>query len=126
MAEKQVYEVTVDEQGNIFWRKNGKIHRIGGPAIEYVRGAKEWWHNDKLHRLDGPAIEWPDDGKHWYQNGRRHRLGGPAIEWPNGYKEYWIEGKRYSEQEYITKIAEMKSASEPPSCAGKIVAIDGK
>jgi len=35
----------------------------------YENGDKRWFQNDKLHRLDGPAIEWIDGTKWWYING---------------------------------------------------------
>ncbi|MEO7172794.1 hypothetical protein [Flavobacterium sp.] len=47
----------------------GKIHREGGPAIEYSNGDKEWRVQGKRHRLDGPAIEHKNGNKHWYYAG---------------------------------------------------------
>ena len=32
--------------GDKFWYKNGKCHRIDGPAIEYANGNKAWFLND--------------------------------------------------------------------------------
>lgn len=29
--------------GSKYWFKNGKYHRLGGPAIEFSIGRKEWW-----------------------------------------------------------------------------------
>lgn len=38
----------VDEDGDVFWKnKEGKLHRIGGPAIEWANGGGEWWINGK-------------------------------------------------------------------------------
>ena len=31
-----------------------------------------WLVDGELHRLDGPAIEWVDGGKEWWLNGQRH------------------------------------------------------
>jgi len=31
-----------DSDGDIFWRLNKKIHRVGGPAVIWRDGAK-WW-----------------------------------------------------------------------------------
>lgn len=39
------------------WFYNGFLHRVNGPAVEFINGTKEWWVNGKLHREDGPAIE---------------------------------------------------------------------
>ncbi len=84
----------IDEVGNIFWRNKGdRLHRLDGPAIEWIDGSKEWYQNGWIHRLGGPAIERVDGSKEWYQNGVLHRLDGPAIEWETGSKEWWKEGR---------------------------------
>lgn len=49
-----------------YWRKNGKLHREDGPAIEEINGHKEWWINGNLHREDGPAVEYSDGAKEWW------------------------------------------------------------
>jgi len=55
----------------IEWRtKKGKLHRVGGPAVEFDNGSKEWWLNGKRHRIDGPAVEYTNGYKRWYLNGR--------------------------------------------------------
>ena len=54
---------------------------------------KRFKKNGKLHRLDGPAIEWFDGSKYYYQDDQLHRTDGPAVEWANGSKEYWIDGQ---------------------------------
>ena len=33
-----------------FKNKDGKYHRIDGPAVEYTNGDKKWYINGKLHR----------------------------------------------------------------------------
>lgn len=59
----------VDSDGNVrFYNNEGKLHRVNGPAIEWVNGAKRWLINGKLHRLDGPAVEYADGRKLWYIN----------------------------------------------------------
>ena len=63
----------VDAEGNKFWRlPNGKLYRIGGPAVENANGDKLWYVNDKLHREDGPAVEYANGDKEWYVNGKRY------------------------------------------------------
>ena len=60
--------------GTKFWKnKEGELHRLDEPAVEYSDGSKEWWQNGKLHRLDGPAVEFPNGNKQWYKNGRRFK-----------------------------------------------------
>jgi len=97
------YIVKVYKDKTEWCNKEGKYHRLDGPAIEYSDGSKEWYQNGKLHRLDGPAYEWRHGSKAWWQNGRLHRLDGPAVERANGDKEWWIEGKEYSEEEFLRK-----------------------
>jgi len=64
-------------------------------------GNKRWYKNGELHRVDGPAIEYRYGSKVWCKDGQRHRTGGPAIEWADGDKEWWVNGKRYDEAEFI-------------------------
>jgi len=57
------------------WYKEGKVHRIGGPAmIEYAASlwwySKSWWKEGKFHRLDGPAVEYSNNTKEWWYEGR--------------------------------------------------------
>ena len=70
--------------------KDGKLHRLDGPAIEFAGGDKEYWVEGKLHRLDGPAVEYANGTKEYYVEGKRHRLDGPAVEWSKGYKFYFV------------------------------------
>ena len=78
----QTYKVTVAENGTIRWYdEDGKYHRLEGPAVEYVDGAKTW-----------------------HKNGRLHRLEGPAIEYANGDKSWYIEDVKYTESEFNAKI----------------------
>ena len=62
----------IDNNGNIRYYLNDKLHRIDGPAVEYTNGDKVWWINGQLHRIDGPAVEWADGRKYWYINGAEH------------------------------------------------------
>ena len=36
-------------------------------------GTKRWFKDGKRHRLDGPAVEWFDGTKEWHQNDKRRR-----------------------------------------------------
>ena len=84
----QKYEVTVADNGDITWYQNGLLHRLDGPAIEYLNGDKFWFQNGKLHRLDGPAVERVDGKCFWY-----------------------IEGVEYTEVEFNQKINPPKEMS---------------
>lgn len=59
-----------------------------------------WSKNKNLHRLYGPAVQWIFGGKEWYKNNKLHRKDGPAREFSNGYKYWWIDGHLYSEEEF--------------------------
>jgi len=56
--------------GSKRWLKNGLLHRIDGPAIDFLDGYKEWWIDGRPHRMDGPAFENTDGTKYWYFNGK--------------------------------------------------------
>jgi len=90
--------------GDKCWYKEGKYHRLNGPAIIYPSGLKYWYKEGKLHREDGPAVNFPSGHKEWYKEGKYHRLDGPAVEYPDGYKEWWIENKFYSPKKLLKLI----------------------
>jgi hypothetical protein len=77
--------IVIVYEGRTEWRQNGKVHRINGPAVEYLSG-------DKL----------------WYQNGQLHRTDGPAIECLDGHKKWWIKGKEYTEEEFLKLTSPVK------------------
>jgi hypothetical protein len=65
--------MTVNKNGTTCWRlKNGKRHRVDGPAYEGVNGDKVWYLNGKCHRVDGPAIEGVNGYKSWHLNSQQY------------------------------------------------------
>ena len=72
----------------------------------------------KRHRLDGPAVEYTNGHKGWYIEGKRHRTDGPAVEYVSGHKEWHVEGKLLTERQFKALTSKIK-------CSGKIVEIDG-
>jgi len=114
----KVYTVRVYEYKTEWRNEAGQLHREDGPAIEWADGTKSWWVNGQYHRLGGPAYEGDDGSKFWYVDGQYHRLDGPAVERSDGSVAYWIEG------EYLTK-EEFLARTNPTSCSGKVVEIDG-
>lgn len=78
MAAPRSPERTVDDEGNVEWALNGKLHRDDGPAVEYVDGSSYWFQHGRIHRDNGPAIEWADGSWTWMANDEIHRLAGPA------------------------------------------------
>ena len=87
-----------DKNGITFWRKNGKFHRIGGPAVYGPKSEdgkvmyEKWIVDGQCHRDDGPAFTYDDGlGKRWFVDGEPHREDGPAIE-TNGKTMFFITG----------------------------------
>ena len=96
-------KLKIDKYGNKFWRLNGELHRVDGPAIEYADGDKSWYLNGKRHREDGPAIEYSYGTKVWYLNDKRHREDGPAIEYSNGNKSWYLNGVYLTYREWYNQ-----------------------
>ena len=69
---KQISEKTftgcVESPEEVNYYKNGKLHRVDGPAVENTDGTFLWYLNGELHREDGPAIEYFDGEKRWFLN----------------------------------------------------------
>ena len=40
----------IDIWGDEAWYKDGELHRLDGPAREWIDGRKEWWIRDKLYK----------------------------------------------------------------------------
>lgn len=100
-----------DDKGTKRWFKGKKLHRLDGPAIEFVGGTKFWFIDGFYHREDGPAIEYSSGEQWWYQNNVKHRLDGPALIWSNGNKEWWYKGKfiKCSSQEEFEKLIKLRA-----------------
>ena len=92
----KTYKVDVYENGGEFWYLDGKLHREDGPAVKWTCGSKFWYINDELHREDGPAIEYADGAKSWHINGKK------------------LSKKQFNDRN-----------KPKPTCAGKVVEIDG-
>lgn len=69
--------------------KNGKRHRLDGPAVIGDDGSEFWFNDGIQHRDDGPAVTNFDGNEYWYQNGLVHREDGPAIIRTDG-SERWV------------------------------------
>ncbi len=88
--------VEIDCFGSKFWRnRQGKLHRLDGPAAEYIDGEKHWYQNGLRHRLDGPAVEWTNGAKEWWVSGLFHREDGPAVISARGRKIWYHKGVYY-------------------------------
>jgi hypothetical protein len=84
------------EQTILRKKNNESIPEIFTGIVEWWDGAKKWYKEGKLHRLDGPAVEYSNGRKYWYKEGKRHREDGPAIEYSNGTREWWIYDIEYT------------------------------
>jgi len=97
---KHVTVTTVDEEGSLHFRINGKRHRKDGPATLYSSGTKYWCQNDELYRLyDLPTIEWYEGTNQWHKGRKLHRIGGPADVFPDGTNSWYKDGKLHREND---------------------------
>jgi len=106
---------TIMKSANYYRNKNGKLHRLDGPAVIYNNDEdwdiwKEYYINGKLGRIGGgPAItkaDYDTEINEYYENDKLHRLDGPAHteHWNGGrHSSYWIDGIEYSVDEYAKK-----------------------
>ncbi len=88
---------TINWEGDKRYYKNGRLHRINGPAVEMIDGDREWYKNGGYHREgDYPAMEYTDGYKAWYKNNKLYRKNGPAIIFANGKLGWYRKnGDRY-------------------------------
>jgi hypothetical protein len=90
--------LSIDKCGTKRWQnKNGELHRIRGPAIEFNNGVKHWYQNGVLHRIDGPAVEMVGY-KVWYYRGAKHRIDGPAV-CDGELKQFYLRGVHFKTKE---------------------------
>ena len=54
---KHVDGRNVDIEGNIFWYKDGLLHREDGPAIQFSDGFKLWYLND-IQKTEEEFNQW--------------------------------------------------------------------
>lgn len=48
----------IDEDGNRIWRNGWKnLHREDGPAVEHEDGYKAYYRDGRRHRIEGPAVQ---------------------------------------------------------------------
>jgi hypothetical protein len=62
----------VELNGVVRFYKDGKLHRDNElPAVEYPSGIKYWMKDGKGHRLTGPAEIYPEGEEGYYINGKQ-------------------------------------------------------
>ena len=83
----------------MFWYRNGKLHREGGPAVECFNTIGYDYSVAMFKIFDGPQPPVDDLpagdekliwAKYYYIDGKCHREDGPAVEISNGNKYYCI------------------------------------
>lgn len=94
------------EHGAIIWSDSkGHNHRLDGPAIIRPDGAKFWYKNGKRHRIGGPACYGYDgEGERWYRNGHLHRTDGPAINFNDGKTSWYIAGRHIETYKHLQEL----------------------
>lgn len=92
----------------VYRNKEGKMHRIYGPAYVSKRhDTEKWYKNGEYHRIGGPAVRHKNTLL-WYKEGKLHNLEGPAVIDPGGPKQYWIDGCRISPKEFKRQVESRK------------------
>jgi hypothetical protein len=74
--------------------KNGKLHRVDGPAVVCADGSESWCIHGRAHRTDGPSSSFSNGLKRWCINGKLHREDGPAIVYADGTKDWYLHDKQ--------------------------------
>jgi len=84
-----------------YFNDKEELHRLDGPAVEYLNGSKFWHINEKSHRNIDPSEEYSDGEKRWFIINKRHRIGGLFC---SDGKLWRILGKEYTKQEYFNVV----------------------
>lgn len=91
------------------WYFEGNLHRDDGPATE-TNTANFWYQHNEIHRVNRPAVEYADGCMMWYQNDKLHRLDGPAIYRPNERCSWYVDDIRINcnSQEEFERLLKLK------------------
>lgn len=95
------------EDGTVKHYCHGQLHRVDGPAVEYIDGSYEWLSCGRPHRVDGPAIR-TQDTVLYLVHGYLHCTHGPAKICDDGRRFWYLWGNSITERQhtaYITKAA---------------------
>lgn len=75
--EEQLYKETRNGFDYYFKDKDHKIrHRTDGPAVDGGNLGGVWWQNGAMHRLNGPAVDYLGQKEWWVNDVRIARLAG--------------------------------------------------
>lgn len=98
------FRIIIEENGDVYYKLDGKKHRTDGPAIIHSDGDEYWYFNDELHRTDGPAVTEKKNGIIcWFNHGKYHRANvnsihvcdGPAVIYQDGDMSWYKNDKRH-------------------------------
>lgn len=76
-------------------REASSVDHLSDGTIKFVykNDEVEYIKNGKYHRIDGPARKYVSGRLEWYYDGLLHNLGGPAVIAANGHQRYFIAGQ---------------------------------
>jgi hypothetical protein len=93
----------LDKDGDRAWTDSeGKWHREGGPALEYINSSgiktgEDWFRHGQLFREDGPAVDYYDRREsEWHYGGEEHT----KKEWLQWLKD----GKSSLDQKTVLRL----------------------
>lgn len=69
-SDKSVVKINSDGDKLHYHSNTGRLHRIGGPAIERADGSKEYYEHGRRHNENGPAVITTHGAKSWYIHGK--------------------------------------------------------
>lgn len=78
--------------------ENGKLHRVGGPAVQCLDGTQEWWEDGLRHNENGPAVIAADGTTMYFYDNELHNDNGPAVQRYDGTCEWYVHGNFYKEE----------------------------
>lgn len=75
-SEGQIINIYIYSDGDIcYYNLFYQSHRLDGPAIEYKNGGYTWWKEGKLHRIGGPALyNFNENYYEWWLNHKQVRM----------------------------------------------------
>ena len=85
------------------WKKDGRFHRIKGPALECPSGSETFWYASRMKKNGKRNIPIYYDRvvEAWFKNGEFHRESClPAVKFSNNYEHFWENGIQYKFLEY--------------------------
>ena len=95
--------------GRIFDFMKGFGHNVRIERCSPTCSRIVWFRDGKIHKLNGPAVEHTDNSRYWYQNGLLHRDDGPAIIGADGYINWYRHGEQYDIASYVGHVFAQQS-----------------